>query len=152
MSDRIAVFNAGKVEQVDVPLAIYNRPMTEFVANFLGDNNVFEGSVTADGRVDVVGLGVITADNAISQLPGTKAKVAVRPESIRPGVEGRANTATIAVQGIVNHGDSVLLFAATGKNTVKVRLPASEAAGFAIGQTVTVSWQPEHVHIIGTRG
>ena len=46
MSDRIAVFNAGRVEQVSQPMDIYRRPQTRFVASFVGDNNVLDATVS----------------------------------------------------------------------------------------------------------
>lgn len=45
MSDRIAVMNQGKIEQIDIPSEIYERPKTKFVANFIGEANIFEGTV-----------------------------------------------------------------------------------------------------------
>ena len=50
MSDRIAVMNAGKVEQIGAPSDIYDRPSTRFVADFIGDTNLFRGEVVRDGR------------------------------------------------------------------------------------------------------
>src|SRR5882762_11075114 len=60
MSDRIAVMNRGKVEQVGAPTEIYERPRTRFVADFIGDTNIFRGErvATATGPALAVGKGL----------------------------------------------------------------------------------------------
>ena len=62
MSDRIAVMNAGKVEQIGAPSDIYDRPGTRFVADFIGDTNLFRGEVIRDGG----GNSVLQVDNGLS--------------------------------------------------------------------------------------
>ena len=47
MSDRIAVMNAGVIEQLGTPMEIYDHPLTRFVAGFIGESNIFDGTVTA---------------------------------------------------------------------------------------------------------
>jgi putative spermidine/putrescine transport system ATP-binding protein len=64
MSDRIAVFNHGKIEQVDTPSEVYERPTTSFVAGFVGTSNVIDGAIA-------------------EALIGSKQTFAVRPEKIR---------------------------------------------------------------------
>ena len=59
MSDRIAVFCNGKVEQVGTPLDVYNRPANRFVGEFIGDSNFFAGRIDASrpGSVELAGIG-----------------------------------------------------------------------------------------------
>ena len=57
MSDRVAVFSNGRIEQVAPPLEIYGRPATRFVGAFIGDNNFFEGRLSGLDRFEVRGLG-----------------------------------------------------------------------------------------------
>ncbi|GAA2860037.1 hypothetical protein GCM10010517_18630 [Streptosporangium fragile] len=79
LADRIAVFSAGRVEQVDAPVELYERPATRFVADFVGANNLFEGLASSSGLVG--GLGVLPGT---SDLPdGTPALLAVRPERVK---------------------------------------------------------------------
>ncbi len=63
MSDRIAVFNRGKIEQFDAPLTVYDRPATRFVATFIGDSNLFDVVIDdpAEGRVHSELLGAVRA-------------------------------------------------------------------------------------------
>jgi len=93
MSDRIAVFNRGRIEQIGTPTELYERPATRFVADFLGDTNFFPGTVIGctgeTCHVEVLGRPVeamVTAPVA----PGTAVVVAVRPERVRlvPAADG----------------------------------------------------------------
>jgi ABC-type Fe3+/spermidine/putrescine transport system ATPase subunit len=90
MSDRIAVMNAGRVEQVGRPVDIYERPASRFVAEFIGRMNLFPGRVAAGP----VGLRVETARGVALELalpPGlgaaTAVHIAVRPERARVSLE-----------------------------------------------------------------
>jgi len=91
VSDRIAVINAGQVLQIGTPHEIYESPASGFVAAFIGETNMFEGTVeSVNGNmvaVDVAGLGrvLVTEDNPPD--PGTRASVVVRPEKIRIDTE-----------------------------------------------------------------
>ncbi|WP_406318077.1 ABC transporter ATP-binding protein [Streptosporangium sp. NBC_01639] len=80
LADRIAVFNAGRVEQVDEPVALYERPGTPFVADFVGANNLFEGKACAGG-LDSHELGLLPGHADLAE--GTPALLAVRPERLR---------------------------------------------------------------------
>jgi putative spermidine/putrescine transport system ATP-binding protein len=69
LSDRIAIFNNGKIEQIGSPRELYEKPATEFVARFVGTANVFEGA-------------------AAKELFGTASKVMIRPEQVQLGAKG----------------------------------------------------------------
>ncbi len=87
LSDRIAVINRGKVEQLDVPAKIYEAPKSRFVASFIGDTNFFSGEIVAiDGeycQIDVEGFPRISAFNDKNLRIGQKVDLSVRPEKIR---------------------------------------------------------------------
>lgn len=93
MSDRIAVMNNGRIEQIGTAVEIYHHPLTEFVAGFIGETNVVEAEVLerVDGRLFCRlegGLDLwIRASNGES-APGSKLLVSVRPEKIRLFAEG----------------------------------------------------------------
>ena len=86
MSDRIAVMHLGRVVQIGSPLDIYNHPETKFVSNFIGDSNLFEGTVE---RVEKERAHVITSDqiHLVTRSHGTstgdRITVAVRPEKAK---------------------------------------------------------------------
>ena len=87
LSDRIAVMNRGKVEQLDTAAKIYEAPRSSFVAAFIGDTNFFVGEiVSAEGdycTIRVDGLGAVSAYNDRKLDVGRKVHLSVRPEKIR---------------------------------------------------------------------
>src|SRR5688572_1179040 len=83
MSDRIAVMNSGRIEQLDTPARIYNAPQTRFVANFVGKVNFLAGRFVrhAGGRSIVqTPLGEVVCAPMASASPGAQLTVTVRPE------------------------------------------------------------------------
>jgi putative spermidine/putrescine transport system ATP-binding protein len=89
MSDRIAVFNQGIIEQIGSPRAIYDHPATRFVAEFIGETNLLEGTVKghqADGTTIELDLDRhLTVPRTEAILPGARVLVSVRPERILLG-------------------------------------------------------------------
>jgi putative spermidine/putrescine transport system ATP-binding protein len=150
MSDRIAVFNAGQIEQVATPLEIYGRPQTVFVAGFIGDNNIFPATANGAGSADyaVEDLGTVRAADKTPR--GGAHHISVRPESIRlaKSPEGGPNRFALAVTSLLNYGDSVVVFGRVGTCDIKMRLSAADAAAVAEGQRVQVEWDPSSVHVI----
>ena len=82
MSDRIAVMNAGRIEQIGTPDEIYERPQTRFVAEFIGSANLLAGKVT-DGRSIVLDAGATVRLVDAPSLEGPRCLLMVRPEHIR---------------------------------------------------------------------
>ncbi|MEH2279258.1 MAG: ABC transporter ATP-binding protein [Nostoc sp.] len=89
LSDRIAVMNQGKIEQVGTPSQIYERPQTSFVADFIGDTNLFSGEIVAIDSSNVqistkTGLSIVIsrAEDTPSEL-SQAVVVSVRPEKIQ---------------------------------------------------------------------
>jgi spermidine/putrescine transport system ATP-binding protein len=90
LSDRIAVMRAGKIEQIGTPTEIYERPRTTFVADFIGDTNLFKGRVeTADSSslqiTTTTGLKIVVQSKSSKELTSHSKDLAVsvRPEKIR---------------------------------------------------------------------
>ena len=109
MSDRIAVFRNGAVEQTGSPAEIYQRPATAFVAGFIGENNRLEGVVTANqGLTCRIRLPDGTEVSATPQgplRPGDPAALCVRPEHTR--LQAGALEATVLE--VVYHGDHTMI-------------------------------------------
>ena len=83
MSDRMAVMSAGKLQQIGTPEEIYERPANRFVADFIGDTNLFETAVEAvEGQAVFcrVGGAAITALSDVGTTPGQKGWLSIRPE------------------------------------------------------------------------
>jgi len=83
MSDRIAVMNAGRIEQIGEPAEIYEHPATRFVAEFIGRMNFFSGQVTTARDVRTARGLVIAAPVPLGIASGAEVHVAVRPERSR---------------------------------------------------------------------
>jgi spermidine/putrescine transport system ATP-binding protein len=160
MSDRIAVMNDGRVEQVAEPEEVYGRPATTFVAGFIGVSNLMPGRVRKAGdRGEVeldAGVSVHASVNGFAE--GERCYAVVRPEKlqIRNALDSaEANLAN--VEGIVE--SSVYLGTAT---QIVVRLPDDVAMTVLVANTdederqrlpgggarVRLSWIPDHMHLV----
>ena len=105
VSDRLAVMNRGKIEQVGNPLEIYGNPKNRFVANFIGLINLFQGTVEHSRKTSmtiktVEGLELIV--NPIHDVKkGTKVLLAVRPEKIEIHPHGFTTSTGTTLEGII---------------------------------------------------
>jgi ABC-type Fe3+/spermidine/putrescine transport system ATPase subunit len=151
MSDRIAVMNAGRIEQVGVPADIYERPASRFVAEFIGRMNLFPGRLAADRRVlvDHIAAGAL----APSTLPpdareGAAVLVAVRPERAAISREPPAAGALAArgrIEQILYLGaarEIRMRFEGGARATVEIPNRGGDA-GFAPGDTAWFVAPPE---------
>jgi putative spermidine/putrescine transport system ATP-binding protein len=119
MSDRVAVLNRGKIEQLDTPSGLYDRPRTRFVAEFIGETNLLEGTITdrSDGFATVAlakgGSVVCAAPDHLGV--GSPALVSIRPEMLHLGSDPNAtNALPVTVEDDVYHGDHVRVHLAWG--------------------------------------
>ena len=110
MSDRIAVMNAGRIEQVGDGRSVYDAPRTAFVAGFVGENNALKGRITqaAEGFATVeTALGTFRGTNPLNLAAGAPATLFVRPEAMHfaPTLENRCDAVTteIAYEGNLTH-------------------------------------------------
>jgi putative spermidine/putrescine transport system ATP-binding protein len=102
LSDRIAVFNNGGIEQIGSPTELYEYPNSLFVAQFLGESSLFRGVVNGERAVEANGHRLAAGRG--EQPNGTSVAVVVRPERIRIEVDGPRPDAVNAVPGrIVQH-------------------------------------------------
>ena len=162
LSDQIVVMSDGHIEQVASPTELFSTPTSQFVAKFIGDNNIFSGEVVdvipdKAGR-DLIELSVPGVGSLFCQgvaLPkGSQAACSVRPDLMRL----EAETQTAAPSAQVNHLSARVVDAElTGYVTrvaliheptqqtllYKVRTTDWTASGFSEGQTVTVRWSAE---------
>jgi len=142
MSDRIAVMNAGLIEQLDTPDAIYRRPATAFALEFVGLSTRLRGKVVAAESVGLVietALGTIRASG--HYLPGSAVLVGVRPERMAFGVREGANTVHASVQDVVFQGSRIQAhFVSAADEPFLIETGGELPAGLAPGQQVPVSW------------
>ncbi|MCG5242492.1 ABC transporter ATP-binding protein [Azospirillum doebereinerae] len=151
MSDRIAVFNDGVVQQIDRPDALYERPVNSFVANFIGESNVLSGTVqnieqgycqvALDGGGSVLAL-------AVNVTAGGRTSLSVRPERVAiataDDVDPAFNRLPATLKDLIYLGDHTLAVLATpGNDEFMVKLPAGAYAGLSQGQDVTIAFRPD---------
>src|SRR5215475_3764129 len=102
MSDRIAVMSDGVIEQLDEPRAIYDRPLTSFVADFIGDMNFLAGEVAeaADGGFAIdAGAGIVVRGRGRA-VRGARVRVGIRPERITAAAGPSIGTANSAAADV----------------------------------------------------
>ena len=157
MSDRIAVMDRGRVEQVADPEQVYDRPTTTFVAGFIGVSNLMPATVKGQNEVDLdQGPTVDAPVNGFS--PGERAYAVVRPEKLLittaedntpdglPSVEGTVESSLYlgtATQIAVDLGEDVRMtvLVPNADEQQRQRLPGG-------GAKVRLSWNPEHMHLV----
>ena len=90
LSNRIAVMRSGKIEQIGTPLEIYERPRTQFIADFIGDTNFFKGRVESVDNADLLiitgnGLKIVSKHQDLIDKPNKHQEIviSIRPEKIR---------------------------------------------------------------------
>jgi putative spermidine/putrescine transport system ATP-binding protein len=157
MSDRIAVFNLGRLEHVGTPTELYERPATRFVAEFIGESNIFPGvaTVAANGFCSLECTGARLRAIATRPLAaGDRAVVSVRPERITLEAGEPAGTENVIsgrVTDVVYLGRSRKYVVRTdaGHEVVSLQQARSGAEpGFEIGAAVSLRWQAEDATIL----
>jgi spermidine/putrescine transport system ATP-binding protein len=161
MSDRIAVMNKGRYEQLGEPEVLYERPTTRFVASFLGISNLLPGAVEGDdGSYAAVRLADDTRVRAPRSLVAGHATVSVgvRPEKIRLHEEGLAppdghNHMTGVVRDASYLGVSTQYqIEARGGATITVYEQnverATKAELWTRGEAVQMTWSPDHTFVV----
>ena len=154
LSDRIAVMNAGAVEQAGTPRELYDHPATLFVADFLGDSNGFPGRVTASGEGSTtvhLDEGRFVEIQQSSMPPGTRVVAVVRPERIVLGGDGSPGAVAGRIAEVVYVGEATRYWVEVpgmGRVSVKVQSgAASQTTGsdgriLAAGELISLHWQP----------
>jgi spermidine/putrescine transport system ATP-binding protein len=165
MADTIAVMHDGRIEQAGGAADLYERPRTEFVANFLGVSNLIDGKLGgAQGSL----ASVETHDGARLHVPADRVgphdtdsiRVGVRPEKIMlraPGngaaPDGEENSlrGTVVVASFLGVSIQYLVRTAGGEElTVFAQnLDGSEPDSFGAGREVRLTWNPHHTFVVG---
>jgi spermidine/putrescine ABC transporter ATP-binding subunit len=142
LSDRIAVMNRGTIQQIATTTEIYERPANDFVADFVGESNIFHGTMSAPGTVTLDGGRALQVSS--DKPAGTKVGVLMRPERF---AGSGANAFTGEVVESVYLGTSFKLrLACEGGLELLVRQPARGALP-AAGARVTVGIDSESIHV-----
>ena len=152
MSDRIAVMDGGVVQQVDAPKALYERPATSFVADFIGTSNNL--SLTNLRRADgllVMDLGAGMRIVAPDPGNGADCQITVRPEKIRIGDDGDGGSrvpGTVVEQVYLGSLSQTVVEIATGERLIVHELNDDERPIPEPGASVVLSWHARHSLVI----
>ena len=141
MSDRIAVMNAGHVEQLDTASQVFEYPQTEFVAQFMGASNFFSATVRniAEGFLS---LGMSDGDSFTVPNPGSVAKgedlsshgIPCMPVTIEDRVYQGVSTVWVVTSAA---GERFVIYEQNEQ-------PFEERGKFAVGGTAYLCWSPRH--------
>jgi spermidine/putrescine transport system ATP-binding protein len=155
MSDRIAVMNLGRVEQVAGSREIYARPASRFVASFIGEANFLEGTVAGTGPhgvlVDVGGISIWALAPAVGPEPGATVTVSIRPEHVKLGaaVADSPNRWPARVVDVIFMGAIVRArVAVDGGPTLAAEVQNDAAGGLTPGAAVQAGWSPAHTVVL----
>jgi len=151
MSDRIAVFRDGRIEQVGSPLDIYHRPVNRFVGEFIGESNFLAGRIdpARPGWVELIGIGPARVAQPAG-LPAGDVVVMIRPERLRLRGAGPAaeNELDMVVGDTINYGDSILVIGRTHGVALRARLIDGDPDALTRGRTIRLGWMPGDAHIL----
>ncbi|PSJ56838.1 ABC transporter ATP-binding protein [Pseudaminobacter soli (ex Li et al. 2025)] len=152
MSDRIVVFEKGRIQQVATPLELYHRPQTRFVASFIGESNLIDVKITDAAKREARNDAIGAIQYAPSNRPptGSEATLMIRPENIklsRNPVEGRHNV-RMKVETIINYGDNALVVGKVGEQMMRVRVLGADVVIIKEGEECCISWLHDSVYLI----
>jgi ABC-type Fe3+/spermidine/putrescine transport system ATPase subunit len=146
MCDRIAIMNNGRIEQIGTAEEIYERPLTRFVADFIGDTNLLEGTVVsrAEGAVTIEsgGLTLVTKDEG-GFAAGEPVAFCIRPERVLvgPGIEGCRNRFSGRIIDMLYAGARRrCTFELSNHARLRVDLDARGTSHFHEGDELPVGW------------
>ena len=165
MADTIAVMHEGRIEQAGSAAELYERPRTEFVANFLGVSNLIDARLReTDGELATVE----THDGAPLRIPSARlgshgsgaVRVGVRPEKVEllpPGAEARPDAnvlrGTVIVAAFLGVSIQYLIRSAGGEELTVIAQNADGAGVggdryFAAGREIQLAWSPQHTFVV----
>ena len=152
MSDRVAIFHHGIIQQVGDPREVYESPASSFVANFIGENNDLDGTLQSlDGDSCTV---VLASEHPITACPvnvlgtGSRARLSIRPERVvlNPQDDALCNRLPARVEEIIYSGDHfVVRMALPDEHMIVAKVPLSaDTENLSPGNTLNVGWSPAH--------
>lgn len=153
MSDRVALMNDGRIEQLGTAELLYNDPVNHFVADFVGESNLLRGRMEKQNRF-VDGCGTVFEINAAmgQSFFGEECSLLLRPEdlSIHPQDPGDENSVTGRVEELLYVGDFIKYTIVSPKGTrLSVKYPHPKNADrVGDGEKVWLTWAKENARII----
>ena len=140
MSDKIVVMSEGRIQQIGTPEDIYNEPKNAFVADFIGESNIFNGIMTGKLKVRFCGAEFECLDDVEH---GTQVDVVVRPEDILI-VSPEQGAVKGTVISVVFKGVHYEITVQSGKNEIVIQSTKSAKVGDMVGLNV----EPDGIHVM----
>ncbi len=140
MSDKIVVMKDGEIEQVGTPEEIYNEPSSAYVADFIGESNIYNGTMSAKNKVRFLG----GSWDAVDDFPiNEKVDVVIRPEDVELGKPGEG-----VIDGVIDSrvfkGEDYSYVILVGKSEVLCR----DQKKYEVGAKVSISVDKENLQIV----
>jgi spermidine/putrescine transport system ATP-binding protein len=140
MSDKIVVMSEGKVQQIGTPEDIYNEPKNAFVADFIGDSNIFKGIMTGDKRVRFCGGEFVCVDDVPE---GTLVDVVVRPEDVILTAPEQGTVEGV-VTSVIFKGIHYEIAVESGRYEMVIQSTKCASVGDRVGMCL----EPDGIHIM----
>lgn len=140
MSDKVVVMSDGMIQQIGTPEEIYNEPNTVFVADFIGESNIYTGKMTGKNKVNFCNADFDCVDDVAL---GTKVDVVIRPEDIIVTTPENG-TITGKVTSVIFKGMHYEIIVESGVNEVVIQSTKSANVGDTIGMFI----EPDGIHVI----
>ncbi len=141
MSDKIIIMNQGEIQQIGSPTDIYNEPENAFVADFIGESNIFDGTMIRDFEVHFAGKNFRCVDGGFGE--NTPVDIVIRPEDVQL-VSSDLGLLTGVVKSVVFKGVHYEMLIKEGEREWMVHSTTMEPEGKAVGILIT----PDDIHIM----
>ncbi|OLL28291.1 Fe3+/spermidine/putrescine ABC transporter ATP-binding protein [Burkholderia sp. SRS-W-2-2016] len=163
MSDRVAVFSDGRIQQAATPTELYENAANAFVANFVGENNGLTGRVNpydgewasmqlADGSIVFgrAGAGLAPGDTAMLALRPERARIAATPEALQEAARQNMNVVQALVEELVYCGDHHRVHLKLGHGeTIVVKVPNTQHRDLpTLGKQAAVTWHRDDCKVL----
>jgi putative spermidine/putrescine transport system ATP-binding protein len=156
LSDRIAVMNRGSIEQIGPPAQVYSRPANRFVADFIGESNIYRGKVAASAAgaltVTLSSGQTFVARGASPRPVGAEVGLVLRPEAPTrlADRDGADNVASGCIEDVVYVGDAIkYAIRLDGGGEMVVRWPFyRNETPLGVGETLRIGWAGDLLHVV----
>ena len=143
LSDTVVVMSDGKIQQIGTPIDIYNEPVNSFVADFIGESNILNGTMIKDREVEFIGHTFECVDAGFGT--NTPVDVVVRPEDIYIIANTENAKFTGVVKSCIFKGVHYEMFVETDKG---YELMLQDYNAFEVGSTVGMFIKPSDIHVM----
>ena len=143
LSDTVVVMSDGKIQQIGTPIDIYNEPTNSFVADFIGESNILNGTMVCDREVEFIGHKFECVDEGFGN--NTPVDVVVRPEDIYIIANAENAKFTGTVKSCIFKGVHYEMFVETDNG---YELMLQDYNAFEVGSTVGMFIKPSDIHVM----